>query len=79
MNYPLGVFQYYNKDSNTTHFQWSYVDDSLLTYFEIEVYDEKLRTWVKQIVVTGLLKSNQLMGVSINYKRAGSKFLTLLY
>lgn len=47
MNYPLGAFQYYDKENDKTHIQWSYVDDPNLTHFEIEVYDENLRKWVK--------------------------------
>ncbi|MBK3496346.1 hypothetical protein JFL43_16060 [Viridibacillus sp. YIM B01967] len=47
MNYPLGVFQYYDKDSDKTHLQWSCVDDPSFTHFEIEVYDDNLRMWVK--------------------------------
>ncbi|MEH7454018.1 hypothetical protein [Gottfriedia acidiceleris] len=47
MNYPLGAFSYYDKDTDKTHLQFSYVDDPNLTHFEIEVYDENLRKWVK--------------------------------
>lgn len=47
MNYPLGVFQYFNEETGETHLQWSYVDVPDLTHFEIEVYDENLRKWVK--------------------------------
>jgi len=44
---PLGMFQYYDKDSNKTHLQWCYTDDPEVTHFEIEVYDENLRKWIK--------------------------------
>lgn len=47
MNHPLGAFQYYDKETDTTHLQWSYVDNPDVTQFEVEVYDENLRKWIK--------------------------------
>lgn len=47
MGEPLGIFQYYDESTGKTHLQWSYKEDPELSHFEIEVYDEKLRKWVK--------------------------------
>lgn len=66
MNNPLGIFQYYDKENNTTHLEWSYVDDSELTHFEIEVYDQNLRKWVKTDGPMELSKSNRKWVATIN-------------
>lgn len=62
LNYPLGIFQYYNKEKDTTHIQWSYVDDPGLTHFEIEVYDENLRKWIKVDGRNGVIKKEPKKG-----------------
>lgn len=62
MNIPLGVFQYYNKDTGKTHIQWSYVDDPDLEQFEIEVYDQNLRKWIKYDNRNGIVEKQPKRG-----------------
>lgn len=62
MNHPLGVFQYFDSQTGKTHIQWSYVDDPNLTHFEIEVYDENLRKWVKHDGRNGVVVKQQKKG-----------------
>lgn len=62
MNYPLGAFQYYDKETDTTHLQWSYVDDPNLTHFEVEIYDQNLRKWVKCDGRNGIIEKQPKMG-----------------
>lgn len=62
MKYPLGVFQYYDKETDTTHLQWSYVEDPDVTHFEIEVYDENLRKWVKHDNRNGIVPKQPKRG-----------------
>lgn len=62
MNHPLGAFQYYDKETDTTHIQWSYVDSPDLTHFEIEVYDENLRKWVKHDGRNGIVAKQPKKG-----------------
>lgn len=64
MQYPLGVFQYYNSAADTTHVQWSYIDNPNLTHFEIEVYDENLRKWVKFDGRNGVIEKQPKKGVN---------------
>lgn len=62
MNTPLGLFQYYDKETDTTHLQWSYADEDDLTHFEIEVYDENLRKWVKHDGRNGIVEKTPKRG-----------------
>ncbi len=62
VNYPLGVFQYYDKETDTTHLQWSYVDDPNLTHFEVEIYDQNLRKWVKYDGRNGIIEKQPKVG-----------------
>jgi hypothetical protein len=62
MNYPLGAFSYYDKENDTTHLQFSYVDDPNLTHFEVEVYDENLRKWVKFDGRNGVIEKQSKKG-----------------
>lgn len=62
MKLPLGVFQYYDESTGKTYLQWSYVDDPELEHFEIEVYDENLRKWVKHDNRNGIVEKQQKRG-----------------
>ncbi|MES9681805.1 hypothetical protein ABWK22_02570 [Gottfriedia acidiceleris] len=62
MNYPLGAFSYYDKENDVTHLQFSYVDDPALTHFEVEVYDENLRKWVKYDGRNGVVEKQPKKG-----------------
>ncbi|MGQ4672360.1 hypothetical protein ACUIJ5_31310 (plasmid) [Bacillus toyonensis] len=50
------------KDTNTTHLQWSYVDDPNLTHFEVEIYDQNLRKWVKCDGRNGIIEKQPKIG-----------------
>lgn len=64
MKEPLGVFQYYDAESGKTHLQWSYTDDDSLSHFEIEVFDENLRKWVKYDNRNGIVKKQGKKGTN---------------
>lgn len=64
MQNPLGVFQYFDSATNTTHLQWSYEDSEDLTHFEIEVYDENLRKWVKFDGRNGIVEKEAKKGAN---------------
>lgn len=64
MNHPLGAFQYYDKANDTTHLQWSYVDDPNVTHFEVEVYDQNLRQWVKYDNRNGIIEKPAKKGIN---------------
>lgn len=59
---PLGLFHYYDSQENKTHLQWSYMDSDALTHFEIEVYDENLRKWVKFDGRNGIVQKQAKVG-----------------
>lgn len=45
-NVPLGIAQFYDKDTDSTQLSWSYLETADIQFWEVQYYNEEKRDWV---------------------------------
>jgi hypothetical protein len=56
MENPFGITSYYDKDTDQTIVSFSYLEDSDIKYFELQVWDDILRKWVPYDKMNGVVR-----------------------